>query len=244
MKSVHCWLLPATLTLGLALIYVLPSVGDIAESAVKMELPEAKNDWKFQQVPPSEAEVRTLASDTEFSKAVCMRPRPRTSFFDTSDPQFDRIDLSIVLSGHDLNNSIHRPERCMPAQGHNIVSSRTVSIELDNGKTITARRLLSVQSIPANEQRTDFHRLNTLTYYFFIGHDRITHDHLARTLIDMKDRLLRGMDQRWAYATASTWFGEVPWLGHEITEQAADAKLIEFIRGVAENQIDWDQVSS
>lgn len=237
------WLLPVTLGLGLALIYILPSVGDIAESAVKMELPDSKDDWNLQMIPPSEAETRTLASDTEFAKAVCMRPRPR-SFFDTSDPQFDRIDFSIVLSGHDLNNSIHRPERCMPAQGHNILSSRNVSIELENGRVITMRRLLSVQSIPRNEQRTEFHRLNAITYYFFIGHDTITHDHLSRTFIDMKDRLVRGMDQRWAYATTSSWFGKLPWQEAEVSEESADAKLIEFIRGMAERQINWDQVKS
>ena len=243
MKLTPAWLLPVTLCLGLALIYVLPSVGDIAESAVNMDLPDAKEDWRFQIIPPSEAEIRTLAADTEFAKAVCMRPRPR-SFFDTSDPEFDRIDFSIVLSGHDLNNSIHRPERCMPAQGHNILSSRNVSIELENGHVLTARRLLSVQSIPTNEQRTEFLRLNAITYYFFIGHDRVTHDHLARTFIDMKDRLMRGMDQRWAYATTSTWFGELPWREDEVSEQAADAQLIEFIRDIAERQIDWDRVRS
>jgi len=242
-KSAPAWLLPVTLLLGLALIYVLPSVGDIAESAVNMELPEAKGDWNFQLIPPSEAEIRTLASDTEFAKAVCMRPRTR-SFFDTSDPQFDRIDFSIVLSGHDLNNSIHRPERCMPAQGHNIISSRNVSIELNNGHVLTARRLLSVQSISTDNQRTEFLRLNSITYYFFIGHDRITHDHLSRTLIDMKDRVMRGMDQRWAYATTSSWFGKLPWLESEVSEEAADEKLIEFIREMAERQIDWDQVRS
>lgn len=237
------WLLPVVITLGMAGIYVLPSVGDIAEAAVKMDLPETKDEWQFQLIPPSEAEVRTLAADTEFSKAVCMRPRAQTSFFDTSDPQFDRIDFAIVLSGHDLNNSIHRPERCMPAQGHNILSSKNVTIELPNGHMLTARRLLSVQSIPSNPERTEFLRLNSITYYFFIGHDRITHNHLTRTLIDMKDRLLRGMDQRWAYTTTSSWFGKVPWLAEEITEEQADAKLVEFIRGIAERQIDWETVS-
>jgi len=243
-KNAPVWMLPVVMCLGLASIYILPSVGDIADSAVLMDLPESKDQWRLQPIPPSEAEIRTLAADTEFSKAVCMRPRPQYSFFDTSDPQFDRVDFSIVLSGHDLNNSIHRPERCMPAQGHNILSARNVSIELANGRILTARRLLSLQTLPTNEQRTEFLRLNAITYYFFIGHDRITHDHLARTFIDMKDRLVRGMDQRWAYATTSTWFGKLPWLEDEVTEEQADAKIIEFIRGIAERQIDWDQVRS
>jgi len=241
MKSPPAWLLPIVLAGGLALIYVLPSAGDIADSAVIMALPESKGDWEFQPIPPSDAERRTLAKDTEFSKAICRRPRPR-SFFDTSDPKFDRIDFSLVLSGVDLNNSIHRPERCMPAQGHNILSSHNVAIELANGRTLTTRRLLSVQSFPLNEQRTEFLRLNTITYYFFIGHDRITHDHLQRTFIDMKDRLLRGMDQRWAYATAAAWFGDVPGLDEPVTEEEADAKLIAFIRELAERQIDWERV--
>lgn len=235
------WLLPITLGLGLASVYVLPQVGEIAESAVNMELPAIKGDWRLQPIPPSEAELQTLASDTEFSKAICVRPRP-VSFFDTSENNFDRVDFSIVLSGHDLNNSIHRPERCMPAQGHNILSSRDIAIELANGRTLTARRLLSIQSIPLNEARSDFLRLNCLTYYFFVGHDRVTHDHLSRTLIDMRDRLMRGMDQRWAYASASTWFGVIPGNDFEITEEQADAKLVEFIRNIAESQIDWDRI--
>lgn len=238
------WLLPVVVSLGLSSIYILPSVGDIADAAVKMELPEVKGDWQFQIIPPSEAEIRTLAADTEFAKAVCLRPKTRSSFFDTSDPKFDRIDFSIVLSGHDLNNSIHRPERCMPAQGHNILSSSDVTIDLENGHQLTARRLRSVQSIAQNPERTEFLRLDSITYYFFIGHDRITHDHLSRTFIDMKDRLFRGMDQRWAYTTASTWFGNVPWIDHEVTEQAADAKLVEFIRSIAGRQIDWDQMKA
>ena len=36
----------------------------------------------------------------------------------------DQVLVSIVLSGHDLDNSIHRPERCLPAQGWTIVDSK------------------------------------------------------------------------------------------------------------------------
>lgn len=243
-KPTTIWLLPVSIGCGLSMIHILPNAGEIAESAIRMDLPESKENWRFQRIPPSEAETRTLAADTEFSKAVCVRPRAKASFFDTSEPQYDRIDFSLVLSGHDLNNSIHRPERCMPAQGHNILSSSNITIDLPNGRKLTARRLRSVQSIPTNPQRSEFIRLNSITYYFFIGHDRITHDHLARTLIDMKDRLLRGMDQRWAYATASSWFGEIPGRENPVSEADADEQLIGFIRGIAEQQIDWAHVRS
>jgi hypothetical protein len=40
----------------------------------------------------------------------------------------DQVLVSIVLSGHDLDNSIHRPERCLPAQGWTIVDSTSLSL--------------------------------------------------------------------------------------------------------------------
>lgn len=130
----------------------------------------------------------------------------------------------------------------MPAQGHNILSSTDRSIALGNGRTIEVKRLRSVQRLPLNEKRTEFLELNCVTYYFFVGHDRITNDHLGRTIVDMKDRLLKGRDQRWAYVSTSMWFGKLPWLENELTESEADAKLTDFVKGFSERQIDWDQV--
>jgi len=235
------WFLPVFLGLSLAAIYVLPSVGDVAESAIDMKLPESADDWFLQTIPASEAELGTLAKDTEFSKALCLRPRPG-EFTDDGKWIPDRVDFSIVLSGHDLNNSIHRPERCMPAQGHNILSSGNIELSLANGRSFVVKRLRSVQTISTSADMNERTQLNCVTYYFFVGHDRITHDHLDRTLLDMKDRLVRGMDQRWAYASASMWFGKVPWIDQEVTEAEADEKLMEFVRKMAEEQIDWEKI--
>jgi hypothetical protein len=58
----------------------------------------------------------------------------------------------------------------------------------------------------------------------------------------MKDRLLKGMDQRWAYVSTSMWFGKMPWMETEITEADADAKLTDFVMRFSEEQIAWDQV--
>jgi hypothetical protein len=156
----------------------------------------------------------------------------------------DRVDLSIVLSGADINNSIHRPERCMPAQGHNITSSSDRILNLPNGRQLTTKRLVSIQSqrVAANDDREEYVKFDCLTYYFFVGHDHVTNDHLKRTLIDMKDRLVRGMDQRWAYTSVSMWYGKVPWIKAEISAAEADAKLQKFLADFAENQIDWNQV--
>ena len=234
-------LLPVFVVAALSSIYFLPTAGEVAQSAVRMELPEEGGGWFFKQQVASEAEKETLAKDTEFSKAICLKQRPG-EFDEKGYAIPDRVYLSVVLSGSDINNSIHRPERCMPAQGHNIISSIDRRIDLDNGRTIEVKRLQSVQRIPTNEERTEFLELNCLTYYFFIGHDRITNDHLSRTFVDMKDRLLKGMDQRWAYVSTSMWFGKMPWMETEITEADADAKLTDFVMRFSEEQIAWDQV--
>jgi len=238
------WLLPLFLGGSFSAIYFLPKVGAVAQSAVRMELPATSGTWSLEGQSPSEAEIGTLKSDTQFSKAICLAARPGEVNADGYLVP-DRVDLSIVLSGADINNSIHRPERCMPAQGHNITSSGDRVLKLPNGRQFATKRLVSIQAqrIRSNTDREEYAKFNCLTYYFFVGHDHVTNDHLARTFIDMKDRLVRGMDQRWAYTSVSMWYGKVPWIEKEITEAEADAKLQKFLADFAERQIDWNQVT-
>lgn len=235
------WLLPLFLTGTLSAIYFLPKVGAVAQSAVVMELPGSSGDWSLENQAASPEEIGTLAADTRFSKAICLSPRPGEVNVDGYLIP-DRLDLSIVLSGSDVNNSIHRPERCMPAQGHNITSSSDQTLQLANGREFPVKRLISVQRMPTSKERTEYVKFNCLTYYFFVGHDQVTNDHLGRTLIDIKDRLLRGMDQRWAYASVSMWYGKVPWIEKEVTEAEADEKIRKFLTNFAGKQIDWDQI--
>jgi len=236
-------ILPVMLAAGLGAIYFLPSAGAVADAAIKMELPQEDGGWIFRKNLPSKEELQALAKDTEFSKATCFRARPG-EFTKEGYRNADLLDLSIVLSGYDLNNSIHRPERCMPAQGHDILSGSDVRIQLSNGRELTARRLLSTRKIPASESG-ETRDLRCVTYYFFVGHDRVTHSHLQRTFIDMKDRILKGQDQRWAYASLSMCFGRMPWYEDaEITEEEADRKVQRFLKEFAEKQINWQQVQS
>lgn len=234
------WILPLLLVCSLGAVYVLPQAGDTAQSAVIMELPAAMSGWQFEKIAASEAELGTLDKETEFAKAICLSARPGERNLDGLAVP-DRLDLSVVLSGSDLNNSIHRPERCMPAQGHNILSSTSVPVTLPNGRTFQTKRLNSVQSLPGKDGKTPL-EFKCVSYYFFVGHDRITNDHFERTLIDMKDRLLRGMDQRWAYVSVSMWYGRMPWIEPEVPEAEADEKLLAYIKDLATKQIRWEQV--
>lgn len=236
------FILPVFAVAVMSTVYFLPTAGEVAESAVSMELPSMLGDWQFKNIPPSEAEISTLAPDTEFSKAACYRAR-EFEYFPDGSPVPDVLNLSIVLSGKDLNNSIHRPERCMPAQGHTILSSTDKTLEAEDGRKITVKRLESKQHIPAGEGREQALELNCLTYYFFVGHDRVTNDHLGRTLLDIKDRLLYGRDQRWAYVSASMWYGDIPWIKDApVSKEDAEAKLAGFVSELAARQISWDQV--
>lgn len=238
----NAWILPLLMGGALGAVYVLPQAGKTEESAVSMQLPAKSGEWDFEKQTASEDELNTLSHDTEFSKAMCFRPRPgEVNLY--GNPVNERVDLSVVLSGHDLNNSIHRPERCMPAQGHTITASGNVRLQLENGRNFKAKRLRSVQAVKDPNTGKVVANLNCVTYYFFVGHDQITNDHLERTLIDMKDRLVRGMDQRWAYVSASMWYGNLPWARQETTEAEADVKLRGFLADFSAKQIDWDQIN-
>lgn len=234
------WILPIVMAGGLGMVYVLPKAGAVAESAVNMEFPGSRSGWSYQAIKPSEAEIGTLV-DAKFSKAVCLRPRPG-EVTDQGQLVPDRIDVSVVLSGYDMNTSIHRPERCMPAQGHDIKGAETYKLTTNDGEEFPVRRLTSEQTL-YNAEGDAVATFNCLTYYFFVGHDRITEDHLKRTFFDMEDRLLRGMDQRWAYVSASMWYGDVSWIEEEVTEEEADRKLREFVEEFASKQIDWSQLA-
>src|SRR5688572_14530663 len=139
-------ILLGVLVAGLSAVFLLPPF-KTTDSALSLTIPSQMAAWTFKEGEPTKEERDTLAKDTTFAKATCARPRSgRTSFFDTG-PQ-DHAQLSIVMSGIDLANSIHRPERCMPAQGHEIYSSAIAMVAVPGGKEIPARRLLSVQEIP------------------------------------------------------------------------------------------------
>lgn len=235
-------ILPLFLAGGLGSIFFLPKAGEVAQSAIDMNLPDTLGDWYLKSIPATQAEIDILSKDTKFSKAICLRSRPGESTID-GEPIPDRADISVVLSGYDLNNSIHRPERCMPAQGHSTPIGSTVSLSLPNGSTINARRLRSTQTVVTNpNDRSQDRHFECVTYYFFVGHDRVECGHLQRTLIDMKDRVIRGLDQRWAYVSVTMWFGQVPWIDEPIPEQEADTKLLGLLKEFAEKQIHWEQI--
>ena len=75
---------------------------------IVLKLPEQLGGWWGRDVEVSEREHTVLGFDTEFARKV---------YVNTGTG--DMILASVVLSGQDMMTGIHRPERCLLAQGWN-----------------------------------------------------------------------------------------------------------------------------
>jgi len=183
-------ILQAFLACGLGTIFFIPSENRIQPCRVRMELPETLGSWTGKPAEVTQKEHDGLAPDTQFCRKMY------------DDGFGDQVLVSIVLSGNDLDNSIHRPERCLPAQGWTVEDSRSVSLPVPEapGGELPVTRLHNMRQAKLNGQIVNIYNLN---YYWFIGYSDITASHFQREYIDMKDRLLHGYNQRWAYVTVA-----------------------------------------
>lgn len=205
---------PLLLAALLSIIFLLPKHDSLVEASISPDMPlhYALPGWLGTKLQESELERQSLAADTRFSKAAYTKLRVTLT-----EPRGPQIVASIVFSGNDMNASIHRPERCLPSQGHVDLRGSKADITLSDGRTLTFTRLTS---------RTPHHiagkpALQHINYYVFVGHDSIISSHLGRTLQDMSDRVLHGYVQRWAYYQVGTyWGGE-----SGISEELADTQL-------------------
>lgn len=179
----------AVLLGGMSSIFLLPKQLGFQPVGVEVELPKMVGGWYGQDVDVSEKERKVLGEGTDFARKVYHNGRGY------------EITASIVLSGQDMNTSIHRPERCLPAQGFTVIDKRSVPIARSESAPMWVTRLQNVRNMPAaNEAPTAFYNL---TYYWFAGHTDVTGSHLKRTWLDVRDRLIHGYNQRWAYITVA-----------------------------------------
>jgi EpsI family protein len=179
------------LVAGFSAIFMLPAADKNQPVGVKLYLPEYVGTWYGTDQKISEREQQVLAADTEFARKQY------------TNATGDVIFASIVLSGHDLDNSIHRPERCLPAQGWIVAASSRVKVPLAGpvGRALEVTRLQDVREVPAPNGRMI--PLYNVNYYWFVGYHHLTASHLERTWMDIHDRVLNGYNQRWAYVTVA-----------------------------------------
>jgi EpsI family protein len=198
---------------GLGSVFLIPKEIKIEPAAIDLSLPEYVGNWHGvdQEIGKNERDI--LGPDTQLArKAYALGT--------------DQIFVSIVLSGPDMNTSIHRPERCLPAQGWTVADSKTVAVPLEQG-AFRATRLQNIQNVPANDGRRL--TLRSLNYYWFVGHLDVTPSHMKRNWIDIRDRVLTGRNQQWAYVTVgSTITKDYKVFGRD--ERQTDEQIQSFIR--------------
>lgn len=183
-------ILQAVLLLGLGSIFVLPRAYAMRESALFANLPSRVAEWAGQSAQIPDKVINELDQDTRFDQKYYYRPS-------AAEPgKFDLAKAFVVLSGNDMNNSIHRPERCFAAQGLTILESSLVEVDVGYNRPLKVRRLKS---------RSQAGHMN-LTYYWFTGASKVTPSHYERTITDMLDRLVTGNNQSWAYVTVAADF--------------------------------------
>lgn len=233
MKTVLRALLPpALLSTILCSVFILPRQEALMESSISPDLPLNFDlpGWQGKKIQESELERSSLAADTRFSKA--QYTEPRRVFWEKEKPP---VEVSIVYSGNDMNSSIHRPERCLPAQGHIDLRTSSDEINLADGRAVAFTRLTSRVPLPNREDKLT---LRFVSYYVFIGHGTMRHTHIGRTLQDMYDRVAGGYVQRWAYLQVSSyWAPEL-----DITEEETDRRVRALISELLPRQVKWEEM--
>lgn len=178
---------------GFGAVFALPKHSQLVPAAIDLALPDFVGDWYGTDEEVGEGEREILGLDTQFAR------KKYTDF------QGNELHVSIVLSGPDMNTSIHRPERCLPAGGWTVTDSKRVALPTKTGQFQTTR-LYNVRSGRLNNGQTI--TIRSLNYYWFIGHTDMTPSHIERTWMDIRDRVLKGYNQQWAYVSVLAWISK------------------------------------
>ncbi len=211
-------ILLAVLLAGLGSIHFLPKQLGYQPVGIDKDLPEFLGEWWGQPIKISQKEIDTLGHDTEFSRR------------DYVNGSGDHVLASVVLAGQDMMTSIHRPERCLRAQGWDFRPGGERLIEIPGRGKLPVRRLHNSQTLHTADGTPI--EVENICYYWFAGSKDLTASHLNRVWLDTRDRLFGGYVQRWAMIMISaditanrTQFGR--------DEEATDKVIEDFIRKLA-----------
>ena len=168
-------LIPA-LTAALVIAVMLHQTKTV--DPVLCEAPDVKlveiDGYTSEPVEVSEAERHVLPDDTGFDKRR----------YEDGDGNW--FQVSLVIGGKS-KSSIHRPELCLPGQGFQMMSPRTVESAGVEWHLVTLAR----GAVPACG----------FAYTFFNQDGYRTSSHLKRIFRDVWDRSIRGRIDRWVMVT-------------------------------------------
>jgi len=190
------------LAIGLGSVLLLPKSYGIRDSAVIATFPSRVGDWIGETVETPELVVNTLAKDTGHRRSIYSRIIRN----EDGEREQQQIAAFMVIGGADMNSSIHRPERCFPAQGLAIQKNEYFQLTIDEETSLPVT-MLDAEAVVGGDGPHKGKTYRQRAYYWFVGHTDTTNSHWERTLIDMKDRVFRGYNQRWAYIMLSIHYG-------------------------------------
>ena len=167
--------LTCLLTVGV-MCHQARSVDPVLAEAPSVALGEIEG-FTSVELPPSEAELKTLPSDTVIVKR------------NYTDEKGDWVLVSAVIGGRS-KSSIHRPELCLPSQGYQMMRPRTVLVDG------TEWRFISLE-------RRDAPTLG-FAYTFANQAGYRTSSHVKRIFRDILDRTFAGRIDRWVMVTVNS----------------------------------------
>ena len=204
--------------LGMGSVFVLPQQLGYQPVGAELDLPEFLGEWWGKDGDILEKERDVLGHDTDFARKIY------------ASGAADTILASVVLAGQDMMTGIHRPERCLTAQGWQVGSQSKRVLQVPGVGTLEATRLQNLKYIrgPNGESVP----VNNLCYYWFIGHAERAATHEERVWRDMLDRITKGYNQRWAMVMISAEITkDLRRFGRD--ERETDLMLQEFIKLIA-----------
>lgn len=211
-------ILLAVLLAGLGSIHFLPKQLGYQPVGIEKNLPEFIGEWWGEPVAISQKEIETLGRETEFSRRQY------------SNGRGDHILASVVLAGQDMMTSIHRPERCLRAQGWDFRPGGQRLIDIPGHGKLPIKRLHNSRTI--KDADGNAFEIENVCYYWFAGSKDLTASHLDRVWLDTRDRLFGGYAQRWAMIMISADItAKHSKFGRD--EKETDATIEGFIRELA-----------
>lgn len=204
--------------LSMSYVLILPEKVGFLPVGINLELPEAMGEWWGQKVEVTQKEKDVLGAETEFSRRQYANLRG------------DEIQASVVLAGQDMMTGIHRPERCMAAQGWEFPQGETKWIDVPDRGKMQVMRLKCHKQVKGADGTMN--TVQSICYYWFAGSDKLTASHLKRVIADSLDRVSAGEVQRWAMMMMSaTITADTSKFGRD--EKATDQLLTEFVEKLA-----------
>jgi len=203
---------------GLSSVFLLPKQLGFMPEGIELALPESLGEWWGQDVEVTQHEHEVLGADTEFARKQYTNGRG------------DRILASVVLSGQDMMTAIHRPERCLRAQGWDFQEGERRFVDVPGRGKLPVMRLRNRKPEKTIDGRSVM--VEHVLYYWFAGSQDVTESHLDRVRIDMRDRIRSGYAQRWAMMSISAPItANQDKFGRD--EKATDELVAGFVRQLA-----------